>query len=205
MTIDDRLGADRTAAVTERGLFISGAWVPASSQDTLSLTDPATEEEFGSAAVASDQDVDAAVASARRAFDSGPWPRMTLHERAAALERFADALEADIEPLADLVLRETGLPYRDSVNGIRAMLAVVRYYAELAGGRAGVGKTTVGGGFGTAPKAGDLPGAAPVLAHRGCHLLAGLVRVVGVTLGDLCEVHACPPKGPLQGVDHRLS
>lgn len=47
-------------------------------------------------------DVDAAVAAARKAFDEGPWPRMTGATRARVLNKFADLLEANLEELAAL-------------------------------------------------------------------------------------------------------
>jgi betaine-aldehyde dehydrogenase len=86
----------------ERDLFIGNQWHPSSTGESLTLVNPATEQPFGRAAAASAADVDAAVKAARAAFDAGPCPRLSLQERAAALLRFADALEADIEPLARL-------------------------------------------------------------------------------------------------------
>ena len=93
---------------------------------------PATEQPFGRAAAASADDVDAAVEAARAAFDTGPWPRLCIQERAAALLRFADALEADSEPLAELVMMETGLPWKEGIGGTRSMTTMLRYYAGLA-------------------------------------------------------------------------
>jgi aldehyde dehydrogenase (NAD+) len=117
----------------DRELFIGNTWRPGSDGETISLVNPATEEPFGRAAAASVDDVDAAVRAARTAFDAGSWPRLPIQERAAALLRFADALEADIEPLAEVVMLETGLPRADSVGGTKAMTTVLRYYAGLAG------------------------------------------------------------------------
>jgi aldehyde dehydrogenase (NAD+) len=117
----------------ERDLFIGNQWRPSSTGQTISLINPATEQPFGRAAVASAQDVDAAVQAARTAFDTGPWSRLSLEERAAALLRFAVALEADIEPLAEVVMRETGLPWKEGIGGTRSMITMLRYYADLAG------------------------------------------------------------------------
>ena len=116
----------------ERDLFIANQWRPSSTGQTIGLVNPATEQPFGRAAAASAGDVDAAVQAARTAFDTGPWPRLSLQERAAALLRFADALEADLEPLAELVMRETGLPWREGIGGTRSMTTMLRYYAGLA-------------------------------------------------------------------------
>jgi aldehyde dehydrogenase (NAD+) len=118
--------------VLKRDLFIDNAWRPATGGKTFTLTNPATEENFGQIADATEADVDAAVMAARKAFDTGPWPRMAMRERADTLLRFANALEADIEVLARLTTIEGGLPRADSIGGIKAMLIVLRYYAEIA-------------------------------------------------------------------------
>ena len=123
-------GDDRRPIV-ERELFINNEWRASSTGETLSLVNPATEQPFGQAAAASVADVDRAVGAARTAFDSGPWPRLSMHERATVLARFADALEAEIEPLATLVTMETGLPRKDSIGGTKAMTSVLRYYVDI--------------------------------------------------------------------------
>ncbi|MFD2414943.1 aldehyde dehydrogenase family protein [Amycolatopsis pigmentata] len=121
-----------TIPVLKRGVYIAGTWRASSTGETFGLVDPATEQPFGEAAAASADDVSAAVEAARAAFEDGPWPQTSITDRAAVLRRFADELEADVEPLAELVMRETGLPRPDSIGGTKAMLAVLRYYADLA-------------------------------------------------------------------------
>ena len=119
-----------SAPILERDLFIDNTWRPSSNGASISLINPATEQPFGRAAAASNDDMDAAVAAARAAFDFGPWPRLTMQERAAAILRFGEELEADIDPLAELVLMETGLPLADCKGGTLAMLAVLRLLCE---------------------------------------------------------------------------
>ena len=121
-----------THPITERELFIDNKWRKSSSGETISLVNPATEEPFGQAAAASMSDVDDAVHAARAAFDDGEWPRLTLQDRAQALLRLADELEARIEPIAQLVMAETGRPYKDAVSGTVALNTVLRYYASIA-------------------------------------------------------------------------
>jgi aldehyde dehydrogenase (NAD+) len=120
------------APMLERKLFINNEWRAGSTGEQLTLVNPATEVSFGSAASASRDDVNAAVAAARTAFDSGPWPQLSIQERAAILLRFASELESDIDALTELVIMETGLPRADSKGGTLAMLAVLRYYASIA-------------------------------------------------------------------------
>jgi acyl-CoA reductase-like NAD-dependent aldehyde dehydrogenase len=124
--------AAHAAPLLERDLFINNLWCPSSTGENLTLINPATEQPFGRAAAASKNDVDAAVRAARAAFDTGPWPRLTIQERAKALLRLADELEAEIDPLTELVMMETGLPRADSVGGTKAMTTVLRYYASIA-------------------------------------------------------------------------
>jgi betaine-aldehyde dehydrogenase len=60
--------------------------------------------------MATADDVDLAVESARTAFDRGPWPRLEPGERVAALRRFADLYEARQEEMAQLITSESGSP-----------------------------------------------------------------------------------------------
>jgi len=113
-------------------LFISGQWVPASSGRTIDVIAPATEEVFLTIAEADESDIDRAVDAARRAFDSGPWPRMSHSERAVFLNRIADALDARADDIAAIWPNEMGIihamaqPFAGTIGG------VYRYYAGLA-------------------------------------------------------------------------
>ena len=62
-------------------LYINGEWVAPVEGGTLPVIDPATEEVFQHIPAATAPDAEAAVAAAREAFDTGPWPRMTGAER----------------------------------------------------------------------------------------------------------------------------
>lgn len=98
-----------TDLVASRSPFVDGAFVPGAGE-TFTITDPATEEVVGEVAGASTDQVAAAVAAARRAFDTGPWPRMTVDERCDALVRMADAFEARRDVLTETVIAEAGCP-----------------------------------------------------------------------------------------------
>jgi len=58
-------------------LVIDGEFVDAASGKTFPVIDPRTEEEIFRVAEGDEEDIDRAVKAARRAFDEGPWPRMT--------------------------------------------------------------------------------------------------------------------------------
>jgi len=98
-----------TDLVTSRSPFIDGTFVKGDGAP-FTITDPGTEETVGTVEGASLGQVEAAIGAARRAFDTGQWPRMTVDERCDALLRFADALEARRGVLTDTVIAEAGCP-----------------------------------------------------------------------------------------------
>ena len=81
-------------------LWIGGEWVAAHSGRTIELVDPNTEEIIGAVAEADADDMDAAVAAARAAFDAGPWSRLRPAERIAILKRMAQHLHGRTPELA---------------------------------------------------------------------------------------------------------
>ena len=89
-------------------LFIDGAWAKPATDRLLTVISPVTEEPVGTFAEATDADIDRAVTAARAAFDDGPWPRMTIEERAAALERVAQKLRDRHEQLAQVRTLQVG-------------------------------------------------------------------------------------------------
>ncbi len=113
--------------------FIGGRFRPATGDRRFTVVNPATEGIVGSAPCGESSDLDAAVAAARNAFDTGPWPRMTLEERADHLARFADELAVRRKEMGELVLDEIGLPRRAAYSEAASMIALVRYHVGLAG------------------------------------------------------------------------
>ena len=89
-------------------LYIDGDWVGASSDDEVTVINPATEEVIARVPQAAIADVDRAVAAARRAFDEGPWPRMTPRERSDLLTRFVQTIADRRNELVDLIVAEAG-------------------------------------------------------------------------------------------------
>ena len=71
-------------------LFIGGQWTAPVGGATRTLISPGSGERFIAVAEAGAADVDAAVVAARRAFDEGPWPRLTHLERAEKLSAQAN-------------------------------------------------------------------------------------------------------------------
>jgi len=90
--------------------YIDGDWVAPASSAVLDVISPHTEEVVGRVPEATAADMDRAVAAARRAFDSGPWPRMAPAERAAAVGRLADIYAGRLGDFAELITEEMGSP-----------------------------------------------------------------------------------------------
>jgi aldehyde dehydrogenase (NAD+) len=114
-----------------RALFIGGAWVEPSSSSTFDVVDSATEEVFLTVAEAQAPDITRAVAAARAAFDTGPWPRLSPAERGVWLNRIADAWEMRGERLADTWAMESGVLRTMGVHSAKGVADVFRYYAGL--------------------------------------------------------------------------
>jgi phenylacetaldehyde dehydrogenase len=95
-------------------LLIGGDWVDAKSDKTFDVFDPATGREIAKVAEGDAADIDAAVAAARRAFESGPWARMSPLERSKLIYRLGDAMEAKAEEFAALEALDNGKPIRDA-------------------------------------------------------------------------------------------
>ena len=91
-------------------LFVGGQWRKPANPQQLAVISPHTEEPIGHVQVAGPEDVDAAVAAARQAFDHGPWPRMTHAERMAKVEELAAIYAGHVDEMADLITDEMGSP-----------------------------------------------------------------------------------------------
>ena len=119
--------------VDRKDLFIGGEWVTPASSARIDVINATSEESIGSVPEASAQDVDRAVSAARRALNSG-WRTSAPSERAAALNRFADALEKRTPEIARAVSVQNGMPLSlsEQFEGGYAV-ALARYYGSLAG------------------------------------------------------------------------
>jgi aldehyde dehydrogenase (NAD+) len=89
-------------------LFVGGEWVAPSSDATIAVIEPATEELYFRAAEAKAPDMDRAIAAARTAFDEGPWPHLSHAQRAEYLTAFAAGLNARADDLGDIWPRQSG-------------------------------------------------------------------------------------------------
>src|ERR1700751_5535772 len=91
-------------------LLIGGRWTSPSSSRVIDVISPTTEETVAHVPDGQPADIDAAVIAARQAFDRGPWPRMSPHERAAALRRVKDEVEVRLSDMSEALTTEIGAP-----------------------------------------------------------------------------------------------
>ncbi|MBK0870406.1 aldehyde dehydrogenase [Saccharopolyspora sp. HNM0986] len=120
-------------AVVHDGLFIDGSWVSPATDRRIQVVNATTEESLGSVPEAANADVDRAVQAARRVFDDSGWATTAPAERAAVLDRFADALEKRSEQLTRTVSLQNGMPVSLSEQFEGGyVVALLRYYAGLA-------------------------------------------------------------------------
>lgn len=95
-------------------LFIGGEWVAPSSDATIDVISPITGEKIASVPEAQNADMDAAVAAARKAFDEGPWPKMSPAERAKILARVGEEVKKRVEAMSTAFTAEIGAPAASS-------------------------------------------------------------------------------------------
>jgi phenylacetaldehyde dehydrogenase len=93
-----------------RQVLIDGRWQSARDEETFEVLNPATEEVIAHVADCKKADVDLAVAAARKAFDSGPWPAMSPSQRGRILWKIGDLILENLEELAQLESLDNGKP-----------------------------------------------------------------------------------------------
>lgn len=103
----------KTCLQEKYGLFINGQWQPASDGKTFKSYNPANGELLAECAQATDADLDLAVDSAWKAWDS--WKQTTPAERAKILNRIADIIDENAEHLAMVETLDNGKPIRETM------------------------------------------------------------------------------------------
>jgi phenylacetaldehyde dehydrogenase len=118
---------------TPKKLLIDGKWVPASSGKTFDSIDPATGEVLARVAEGDKADIDLAVHAARRAFESGPWAKMSPSQRGRIIWKIGDLIEENTEEFAELETLDNGKPISVSrVADVPLAADLFRYMAGWA-------------------------------------------------------------------------
>ncbi|BBU59299.1 betaine-aldehyde dehydrogenase (plasmid) [Mameliella alba] len=195
-------------------IFIDGAYVAPTSGATFDAVDPSNNTLFHQVPRGDATDIDKAVKAARRAFDEGPWPRMSGAERAACLRKMGDLIAARTDALARIEVQDNGKPLPEAVWDIEDTAGVFHFYADLAEGLDGHEQNVPLGMEGFTSKAVKEPigvaGAiipwnfpllmaswkvAPALAAGCCMVLkpSELTSVTALELGEIANEAGLPP------------
>ena len=112
--------------------FVDGQYVDAAGESTSELINPSTGQVVATAPISSQEDVDAAYASAAKAFE-GEWGESTPSERQSALLKFADAIEARADEFVRLEAENTGKPFAlTATEEVPVMCDQLRFFAGAA-------------------------------------------------------------------------
>jgi len=118
---------------TRSSFFINGEWVKPDSKNKIRIISPSTQNVIGEVPDANTNDINSAVLAARSAFDQkSGWSSWPVAERAAAMRRLADTLEARHQELSVLYAHELGRPFIPTVTRPSRAAELLRYYAGLA-------------------------------------------------------------------------
>ncbi len=91
-------------------LFIGGEWAKPAGDSVLEVVSPHSEEVVARVPEGSVADIDRAVAAARKAFDEGPWPRLSPAERIEVIQNFSNLYAGRMGEMADLITTSMGAP-----------------------------------------------------------------------------------------------
>jgi len=119
-------------------LFIDNQWVDPETDASIAVIDPSSGKEVARIADASNNDVDRAVAAARRAFDDGRWSGLPPLARERALHKLADLIEQNAELFAELEAIDNGKPvtmarHVDVVNAVNMLHYQAGWASKMAG------------------------------------------------------------------------
>jgi acyl-CoA reductase-like NAD-dependent aldehyde dehydrogenase len=121
-----------SVSVQTENLLIGGQRVPAADGRTYETVNPATGETLATVAEAGVEDVNRAVAAARRAFDEGPWPRWPAGRRAKVIYKLASLIAEHTDELARLESQNCGKTIRDATAEVKGIVVCFEYYAGAA-------------------------------------------------------------------------
>lgn len=116
----------------QQKLFIDGQWLAPARGGSFAVVNPATEAVIHHAPAGTAEDIDLAVKAARRAFDTGPWPRMSGRERAVYLRAIADKILERKQELGRLEVIDNGKPLPEAVWDMEDTAGCFSFYANLA-------------------------------------------------------------------------
>ena len=179
-------------------IYVGGQWVEPSTSRRFSVVNPATEEVHVQVAEAMHADIDRAVAAARKAFDEGPWPRMTPVERAGYLSKLAQALRDHSVDLGHAWTREMGVVFSISQHAGTAFSAFVDQHAGWGEEFPWVEtKPTLDGLGGDAQLVQEPVGVVAAIVPWNAAFLLSVIKIVPALLAGCTMVLKASPEAPL--------
>ena len=129
--VTDSLRAQAAALKIRGESFIDGKHVPAASGRTFPTLNPATGVTLAQIADGAAEDVDRAVRSGRRVFESGVWSRMPPKQRKKVLLKWAELIERNLDELALMEVLDSGKPISDArAVDLPDSIETLRWHAE---------------------------------------------------------------------------
>jgi acyl-CoA reductase-like NAD-dependent aldehyde dehydrogenase len=111
-------------------MLIGGEWRQAAAHEELEVVNPATEETVDSVPAGSPEDVELAVATAKRAF--AEWSKTDVEKRASIIAKAAELVQANAKELAATLTSEQGKPIAEAMGEVTHLAHGLHYYAEAA-------------------------------------------------------------------------
>ena len=127
--MDERMTDD---LLHRRHFYVDGTWAAPASDERFGVVSPSTEEVVGEVPVATAADMDRAVDAARRAFEDGPWPRLSPAERADVLQDVASCLRKREADISSVLVDEMGCAISQVPRMTASVAPVFEYYADLS-------------------------------------------------------------------------
>ena len=128
MTLAQEVGQGQAVKVP---MWIGGEEVEAASGRELGVLNPATGGTIATVPAGEAEDIDRAARAAQRAFDSGPWPQLSIYDRAKLLNDFADRIGDRLEDLFRLETTNNGRPVIETRAQLGRLPEWYRYNAAL--------------------------------------------------------------------------
>ncbi|MDA8962395.1 aldehyde dehydrogenase family protein, partial [Congregibacter sp.] len=128
-------------------LYINGEFMHGSSDTTLPVTSPATQELLAEVTFATAKEVDFAVASAKEAFVT--WREVPISERARLMLRYQALLKEHHDELGEILAKDTGKTFEDAKGDVWRGIEVVEQAANIASSMMGETAENVAGGIDT--------------------------------------------------------
>jgi aldehyde dehydrogenase (NAD+) len=122
----------RFQGIKDYRCFIGGEWVAAQSGETFESFDPFTAKAWAQIPKCDARDVDHAVEAARRAFETGEWPKLNATQRGHLLRRLGDLIARDVDHLAATEVQDNGKLIAEMRGQVAYIPQWFYYFAGMA-------------------------------------------------------------------------